>query len=151
MGWLPEGLAAALAEFQKLTEPHPWAHAVWLMPTVLLGAWLLGKFFERVRRWPRHSARGQSEAKAHIGGCADRAVYLAQRCHSRSSRLPMDQVQQACCSTLLRSILMQPQSTECNAAVAGLGSLSSTACRVLSVSPVVQASVFVRRVLAGSM
>ena len=49
MGWLPEGLAAALAEFQKLTEPHPWAHAVWLMPTVLLGAWLLGKFFERVR------------------------------------------------------------------------------------------------------
>ena len=48
-GWLPEGLAAALAEFRKLTEPHPWAHAAWLMPLVLLGAWLLGKFFEWVR------------------------------------------------------------------------------------------------------
>ena len=48
-GWLPEGLAAALAEFRKLTEPHPWAHAAWLMPLVLLSAWLLGKFFEWVR------------------------------------------------------------------------------------------------------
>ncbi len=49
MGWLPEGLAAAVVEFRRLTEPHPWAHAVWLMPTVLLGAWLVGKFFEWVR------------------------------------------------------------------------------------------------------
>ena len=49
MGWLPEGLAAAVAEFRRLTEPHPWAHAVWLMPLVLFGAWLVGKFFEWVR------------------------------------------------------------------------------------------------------
>ena len=61
MGWLPEGLAAALAEFRKLTEPHPWAHAVWLMPTVLLGAWLVGKFFE----WVRHCwARGLAALSA---------------------------------------------------------------------------------------
>ncbi len=70
MGWLPEGLAAAVAEFRRLTEPHPWAHAVWLMPTVLLGAWLVGKFFEWVRRcWILDSGGCLA---APVVGCRDR-------------------------------------------------------------------------------
>lgn len=41
-------LAERFAAFQQANENNPYAHAAWLGPLVLLGAYLLGKFFDWV-------------------------------------------------------------------------------------------------------